>query len=475
MIGEIIAGRYRLLEEVGAGGMALIYLAIDELTDQQCALKILREEYSNDREYIRQFKNEGAALQALDHPNIVKVYHVGKDHGRYFIAMEYVKGRTIKQIIQEDGAFPVEEAVYIATDICHALQHAHDHNIVHRDIKPQNLLIREEDGVVKIMDFGIAAVESTKNPSVLSSGNVIGSVHYIAPEQACGDPTDKRTDIYSLGVTLYEMLTARLPFDGDSTVAVAMKQVSDEAESPHEINPDIPISLSDVVQKALAKDPEERYQKAMDFANDLSYAMEHPQEHFVPLSDKPYVQKIKPKESKPKDPAKNIRRLFIALVSTVVLIIGVIVFARYLDNRIHNSQVTVPNVVGKSETEGIQEIQNSGLKYFVVYQYHDEVPEGNIFATRPRADSQAQRESTVRVYVSEGAEQIPVPNLIGLSPDAAIAELTEAGFIVGNRQQALDVRYPDGVVIAQSIQAGSSAASGAAIDITVNNLSLTGQ
>ena len=195
----------------------------------------------------------------------------------------------------------------------------------------------------------------------------------------------------------------------------------------------------------------------------------------MPLSDKPYVQKIKPKESKPKDPAKNIRRLFIALVSTVVLIIGVIVFARYLDNRIHNSQVTVPNVVGKSETEGIQEIQNSGLKYFVVYQYHDEVPEGNIFATRPRADSQAQRESTVRVYVSEGAEQIPVPNLIGLSPDAAIAELTEAGFIVGNRQQALDVRYPDGVVIAQSIQAGSSAASGAAIDITVNNLSLTGQ
>ena len=475
MIGEIIAGRYRLVEEVGAGGMARIYLAVDELTDQQCALKILREEYSGDREYIRQFKNEGAALQALNHPNIVKVYNVGKDHGRYYIAMEYVKGRTIKQMIQENGAFPVQEAVCLATDICHALQHAHDHSIIHRDIKPQNLLVREEDGVVKIMDFGIAAVESTRNPSVLSSGNVIGSVHYIAPEQACGDPTDKKTDIYSLGITLYEMLTARLPFDGDSTVAVAMKQVSEAVESPHEINPDIPVSLSDVVLKALSKDPEERYQQAMEFANDLNHAMEHPEERFVLLSDKPYVQKIKPPEKKPRDPNKNIHRLFIVLISAVVLITGVIIFARYLDNKIHASRVEVPNVIGKAETEGVEMITSAGLKYFVVYQYHDEVPEGDIFSTRPGVGKEAKKESTVRIYVSEGAEKVPVPGVVGLTPDAAATELTEAGFVVGSQQEGFDINYPNGVVIAQSVKEGDSAASGAAIDIIVNNLTLTGE
>ncbi len=260
-IGKKLDGRYEILELVGIGGMADVYKALDILEDKIVAVKILKDEYLTNEDFKRRFRNESKAIAVLSHPNIVKVFDVSFGEKVQFIVMEFVEGITLKEYIGQQTAVIWKEAVHFSVQVLRALQHAHDNGIVHRDVKPQNVMILQ-DGTVKVMDFGIARFARDNGKTI--SHKAIGSVHYISPEQARGEVTDEKTDIYSVGVLLFEMLTGKLPFDGDTPIAIAVKQMQVEPEKPRTINPDIPEGLEEIIIRAMKKDPDLRYQTAAE-------------------------------------------------------------------------------------------------------------------------------------------------------------------------------------------------------------------
>ena len=271
MTGRLLAGRYRLVEQVGVGGMAIVYRAIDENTGHYVAVKLLRPDLAHDADYVTRFQREAEAASKMTHHNIVNLTDVGMDGDNRFLVMEFVSGKTLKQIIQEKGRLSSRTATQITIRILSALQHAHENGIIHRDIKPQNILVNTE-GHVKVADFGIARIA---NSATLTKGDVVmGSVHYFSPEQASGQPADARSDIYSVGVVLYEMLTGRVPFDGENQVAIAMQHIHNRPTPIEKIVPDVPASLNAVCMKALAKNPVYRYQSAKEMASDLRLVMD---------------------------------------------------------------------------------------------------------------------------------------------------------------------------------------------------------
>ena len=265
-IGKRLDGRYEIHELIGVGGMANVYRCTDTIDDREVAIKILKDEYLNNEEFIRRFKNESKAIAMLSHPNIVKVYDVSFGDRIQYIVMEYIDGITLKEYIDRQGIIEWKDALHLITQVLKALQHAHECGIVHRDIKPQNIMLLQ-DGTIKVTDFGIARF-SDKNTRTMTE-QAIGSVHYIAPEQAKGDVTDGKTDIYSVGVMLYEMTTGKLPFDGDSAVTVALKQLQSTPKRPREINPGIPIGLEQITMKAMEKMPADRYTSAAEMLSDI--------------------------------------------------------------------------------------------------------------------------------------------------------------------------------------------------------------
>lgn len=270
MEGKKLGGRYEIIGRIGGGGMAVVYKAIDSLLHRHVAIKVLSESLSNDSEFIRRFSREAQAAASLSHPNIVNVYDVGRDGYTHYIVMELVDGPTLKQHILDNGALPFEEAVYIATQICDGLSHAHENQIVHRDIKPHNILM-DRNNRVKVTDFGIARAASSS--TITQTGSVMGSVHYFSPEQARGGVVGEKSDIYSLGIVLYEMLTGELPFDGDSAISIALKHLQEKVVDPREFNSQIPDNIVRIVMRALEKDPEMRYTSVKAMMQDLNYAI----------------------------------------------------------------------------------------------------------------------------------------------------------------------------------------------------------
>lgn len=270
MQGKKLGGRYEILGRIGGGGMAVVYKAIDSLLNRHVAIKVLNESLSNNSEFIRRFDREAQAAASLSHPNVVNVYDVGRDGYTHYIVMELVDGPTLKQHILDNGPLPVDEAVHIAVQICDGLSHAHENKIVHRDIKPHNILIGS-NGRVKVTDFGIARAATSS--TITQTGSVMGSVHYFSPEQARGGVVGEKSDIYSLGIVLYEMLTGELPFDGDSAISIALKHLQEKVVDPRELNPDIPENIVRIVMRALEKDPEMRYTSAKAMMQDLNYAV----------------------------------------------------------------------------------------------------------------------------------------------------------------------------------------------------------
>ncbi|MEG1774409.1 MAG: protein kinase, partial [Oscillospiraceae bacterium] len=277
LIGKKIEGRYEITELIGVGGMANVYKAIDVTDGKTVAVKLLREEFYSNEELLRRFKNESKAIAVLSHPNIIKVYDVCFSHKMQVIVMEYVDGITLKEYIEQQGALPWKDALHFTVQILRALSHAHDKGIVHRDIKPQNVMLLS-DGQIKITDFGIARFARSEAKTL--TDRAIGSVHYISPEQARGEHTDQRADIYSVGVMLFEMLTGQLPFDADSPVSVALKQIQLEAPTPRSIKPDIPEGLEEITVRAMQKKPELRYQSAGDMLRDIESFKQNPSAHF---------------------------------------------------------------------------------------------------------------------------------------------------------------------------------------------------
>ena len=272
--GKLLGSRYEIIEKIGNGGMATVYKAKDLVLKRYVAVKILREEYTTDNEFIKRFNTEAESAASLTHPNIVSVYDVGKEGNLYYIVMELIKGKTLKEIIVEDGRMGWKWSVKIAKQIAQALETAHRNNIIHRDIKPHNIIITE-DGTAKVTDFGIA--KAVSNSTITAFGTTIGSVHYFSPEHARGGYTDAKSDLYSLGVVLYEMVTGRVPFDADTPVSVALKHMQEKPVPPIELNPAIPQSLNDLILKAMEKDPNMRYSTATEMIEDLDKILKNPE------------------------------------------------------------------------------------------------------------------------------------------------------------------------------------------------------
>lgn len=484
-IGKRLDGRYEILELIGIGGMADVYLANDITTGRKVAVKILKEEYLTNEDFKRRFRNESKAIALLSHPNIVKIYDVSFGDRVQFIVMEYVPGITLKEYIQQQGKVGWKETVHFTVQILRALQHAHDNGIVHRDVKPQNVMLLQ-DGTVKVMDFGIARFARENGRTI--SEKAIGSVHYISPEQARGEVADERSDIYSVGILMYELLTGQLPFDGESPVAIALKQMQAEAKRPRELNPDIPEGLEEIVMRAMKKDPDLRYQSASEMLRDIDEFKRNPSvifeyKYFTDEASTRYFDAPNPEEEedgkkrkgkkekgKTKDGKKKKRmstsmQILLAVTGACVLvaIVALIIFFTALNQP--PGSFRLYNLVGLNYNEVLDDPAYDQIELEISStEPSDEYDEGIIIEQDPRANTSVRQGSIVRVVVSSGLRLYPVPDVSGLNQEQAEQEITNAGFVPTVVQQSDDT-VPAGQVISTSPGAEEEAKKGSTVTI----------
>ena len=455
MADRILADRYRLTEQIGMGGMAIVYRAVDLRTGHNVAVKVLRPEFNEDREFISRFQREAEAASKMTHHNIVNLLDVGMDGESRYLVMEYVQGRTLKEVIQERGRLSAPLACQITIRILSALEHAHRNGIVHRDIKPQNILVHE-DGHIKVADFGIARIADS---ATLTRGdNVMGSVHYFSPEQARGEGATAASDLYSTGVVLYEMLTGRVPFDGDNPVAVAMQHLHATPTPIQSLAPDVPASLVRITMKAMEKQPALRYQSAREMAADLRMALEDRGEHAPqPEQDlevrqpQPHVRGKHPSTYRTMiHPSSGNRSLRIAgiVLLTLVVITGLFFGGRAIYRQVVTT-VRVPSVTGLDLTEADLLLTREGLTYKVVTVPSDEYPENVVSLQNPVAESTLRRGDSVILRVSSGPIAFAMPDVMSLSSAAAI-ELLEGKGLRVTRERAASAEVAPDMVMAQS-------------------------
>ena len=442
--GRLLGNRYEIIENVGSGGMATVYKAKCHVLNRYVAIKILRDEFTTDEEFIKRFEVEAQSAASITHPNIVSVYDVGVDGNLHYIVMELIKGKTLKEIIiEEKGALPWKWSINIAIQIASALEIAHKNSIVHRDIKPHNIIITE-DGVAKVTDFGIA--KAVSNSTITAFGTTMGSVHYFSPEHARGGYTDAKSDLYSLGVVMYEMLTGKLPFEADTPVSVALKHMQEEPKNANEINPNIPRAVNDVIMKSLKKDSTLRYQNATAMLLDLKRALKEPNGNFVDnndyQSDFP-TQRIstlgmeEDRNMKDTDKKKkNKLAMFIKKHKVLSAIVGLfLLFALSLGgtigiaNATRPKEVAIPNLVGKTVDEAKQILKENKLNYVELEsEYNAQFEAGKIISQNPEfKDGRNIKENTeVKVVVSLGTEKTTVPKLAGMTKEEAEAAANSA-------------------------------------------------
>lgn len=477
LLGKILGGRYELIEKIGAGGMAIVYKARCHLLNRYVAVKILRPELVEDENFVKRFKRESQAAASLSHPNIVNVYDVGQEDGIYYIVMEYVCGKTLKDYVREKGKLDSREAIKIALQIAAALEHAHKNGIVHRDIKPQNILIGD-DYTVKVADFGIArAVTSTT--ITLAGSNVVGSVHYFSPEQARGGYTDAKSDIYSLGIVLYEMVTGTLPFEGDTAVSVAIKHIQEKVKPPGEINPGIYKSLQDIIQKAIEKQPERRYQSAGQMIEDLKRALEEPNGDFVvPNYDsdaptqviKPIKDEIVEPDSSPNESKKKpwLKILLIAIPSIIVMILAFFIGARIFENNFVSQEIEVPDIENMFFDDAKALLEENNLYISIEGRTHsDEIEKDYIISQHPDKGTMVKPEYTVRVVLSLGPETVLVPNVEKSTKREAEIALENQGLTLGEHEY-INSEYPSDTVIGQSIPPNTEVTKGTEISLIIS-------
>ncbi|HKH16276.1 MAG TPA: PASTA domain-containing protein [Solirubrobacteraceae bacterium] len=448
----MVDGRYRIIRRLGSGGMADVYCAEDTQLGREVALKVLYRRYAEDSEFVERFRREASAAAGLQHPNVVQVFDRGEWDGTYYIAMEFLHGRNLKQVVREHGALEPALAADLVAQILKAARFAHRRGVVHRDIKPHNVIV-DDEGRAKVTDFGIARAGASE---MTETGAIMGTAQYLSPEQAQGHPVDARADLYSIGIVLYELLAGAPPFDADSPVTIALKQISEEPVPPGQVNPAVPPALDAVVMRALRKQPGERFQDADAFIAALESAMAGRYVETVAAADDPV-------EALEEEDRRNRRR--IALIALVLLALAALAVGAWM--LLSPEQVRVPDVVGKRSGTAAQTLQSSGFEVDVVPIQSDTVPQDRVAGQRPDPGTEADEGSLVTITVSSGPGEAAVPVVQGLPADEAGDKLRDAGFKSDQRREFSDT-VRSGRVIETAPPEGSTVRKGSTVTLIVS-------
>jgi eukaryotic-like serine/threonine-protein kinase len=451
----IVDGRYRVTRRLGSGGMADVWAAEDSQLGRRVALKLLSSRFAADPDFRERFRREASAAAGMQHPNIVSIYDRGEWDGTSYIAMELVDGRTLKQLIQERGPLPPGMATDLAIEILKALRYAHKRGIVHRDIKPQNVLI-DEEGQAKVADFGIARVETSE---MTQTGAIVGTVQYVSPEQAQGQPVSARSDLYSVGVVLYEMLTGQVPFDGEAPVSIALKHVSEPPVPPSQLEPGIPRPLEAVVLRALAKDPARRFASADEFIAALENARRARPVVLEPAPGEPWVAAP---AAVPVEEDRGSRWWMWLLALLVLAALAAGAYFLFVGNR-----VDVPDVTGKTLSTATNELRAQELEPSPVFEVSKDVKKGRVISQDPSAGSRVKKNSSVTLHVSAGVGTATVPEVEGKSQADAEQALQQAGFNFKTKNAYSDT-VAKGQVISSDPPAGESHTKGSTVTLTVS-------
>ena len=484
--GQKINDRYEIIKSIGEGGMANVYLGYDTILDRNVAIKVLRGDLANDEKFVRRFQREALSASSLSHPNIVAMYDVGEDDGLYYIVMEYVEGKTLKQLLKKRGSLTLSEAIDIMLQLTDGMAHAHDSYIVHRDLKPQNIMI-QDDGQIKITDFGIAmALNSTQ---LTQTNSVMGSVHYLPPEQAAGKGTTIKSDIYSMGIIFYELLTGELPFKGDSAVEIALKQMKEPLPDVHKLNNDIPQSIENIILKATAKNPKNRYDDAKNMHNDLLTALNDDR-----INEEPYVYPYPENEvdetTKIMQPisdnnegiatpitdenVKKSNKLIIALsILAGVIVIALLAVFFIIPAITAEKDVKVPDVSGMTVSKAEEKLEDAGLTVNSKIEEvsSEDVKKNRIIRTDPRSGSTVKAGTRVTLYKSTGVKTYELENYINMTVNEVREILEDMGLEVKIQEIEPDSTtcsvIGQNLIISQSLDEGSEVKSGDEITLTI--------
>ena len=498
--GQKISDRYEIKKLIGEGGMANVYLGYDTILERDVAIKVLRGDLADDEKFVRRFRREAQSASLLNHPNIVQIYDVGEDDGNFYIVMEYIKGQTLKQIIKKRGHLSLAETIDIMSQLTDGLSHAHESYIIHRDIKPQNIMVLD-DGMVKITDFGIAMAVNASD--LTQTNSVMGSVHYLPPEQASGRGSTIKSDIYSLGIVMYEMLMGVMPFRGETAVEIAMKQLKDPIPSMRKERDDIPQSVENIILKATAKNPKNRYNNVKELYEDLKTCQDkdrlkekkiefkYPENEFD--EDTKVVNNIKDdlkKDTKDENNSIEVKdvsdvdndkklskftKVLIALVS--VMVVALFMVFIIIPSVVKSPDRQVPNVTGLSVSEARKAIEKEGLKVGTTIKndYTEEVEKGKISKTSPKAGSTVKKGATITLYKSLGSEKIEVADYTGKDYNKVKAELEVKGInvLIENKEVDDKSKYvgKENNIIGQSVEKGTKLVKGDNIILYIPNIS----
>lgn len=496
----LLGNRYELIERIGDGGMAEVYRAHDKMLDRFVAVKILHPQFTSDEAFVKRFRREAQGAAKLSHPNIVSIYDVGECDGKYYIVMEYVKGETLKDKIKREGPLPINTALQIAEEIASALENAHANNLVHCDIKPHNILLNES-GHVKVADFGIA--RATSSSTITYTGSVIGSVHYFSPEQAKGHTISPKSDIYSLGIVMYEMLTGQVPFNGETAVSIAIKHLQEAPIPPHELRSDIPPLVEAIILKAMDKNPDNRF-SSTELIKELERAMVKPFDNVnIPVND-PFATRVltneemdqlqniepvsPPKKKKSKTTTTEVKPSYepppvspvkekshsgffnkkFGISIVIILILGFCIGAFLSYGDFWSSKtVTVPNVVGMSQAQAEETLKAENLRVEIAETFDDKVEAGKVVSQTPEAGKTVKENRLITIYISKGGEEVTMPNIVGMSQNEAQAQLSKLDLKIGQVSEEYSDK-PQGTILRQSIAANDKTTKGTSVNITIS-------